>query len=560
MLCLGASFLAVAEDNPFLKNTPSTGAVSLPLKDWQEVWRAASRPATTEAAAAKPPMSGMMQSASYAASLESHVLRCDAVFVVKSLSEEWQTVPIAGPEWTVDTAATIPAGVALVRQGGQLCALVHGVADFELKLPLVLPLSVADDSGSFTLVAAAAQRFVLAPLPDKRVLMLDGRGPAIAASGEQTYALPGKDGAVSLAVIAEPAAPPPPPPPPEPSTWTADAQIAAHYEEGSLVHAARVFLRAAKGSGLEAALLLPAAAQVSSVTGDDTLTWKLARSDDGASRVVHLKWKTEDRLDRKVQMQYALPQSPVATQWNLAAPAANEPGRAAFALAPVEGIEFSHAALVHAPGTRVLAWIREAAPASEYLIVEGSTNEALTAKALPRVESAKATIKSWHAHTRLVDDGSALHQLDYEFEHRGLNNWSLTLPQGATLLACTMNGSDFRPVQRSPLALEFALPAKDESAQTTKLCVTYHMKGKAWDKISGSIESELPKSELFTRTLHWQIEMPDGYELVASGDTLKPAATIDAAAADRTVAFQKELFTSEPPAIELFYHRLDAAR
>jgi hypothetical protein len=329
------------------------------------------------------------------------------------------------------------------------------------------------------------------------------------------------------------------------------------FRDGEFRYNARLFLRAAKGSGLDATLQLPANAQVDDVSGDDLGSWRSQRSSDGSRRLISVRWKTTDKLDRKLMMRYTMPQSPLATEWLLTAPQAEEKGHAAFAMEPQEGLEFAHPALQMVPAARVLAWMRADATTSELLVVEGDAAITLAAKALPRVEAAKATIQRQQATTRLVADGSVLHELRYEFSHRGPLAWRFVLPEGATLLGCRVNDADARPVQRGERQLEFALPAKGDGTTTSTVTLTWHLKGKAWDKLSGQLSLDLPKTDLFIHELQWKVEMPDGYDVTATEGLDRTAIE---KASDRVVAFQKQLFTNEAPGIELYYQRLDAAQ
>ena len=548
LLLLVVSSLGRAEENPFLKS-PAKGEVSLPLQDWQTVWKAASTPVVPKAIP-EPPLTAALQSVIYTARLDGGKLSCEAVMQVRSFSEAWQTVPLAGGEWTLEPGPVL-AGVALVRQDDQLCAVIHGAGDFELKLAFSLPLTAG--GAKFTAVPAAAQRFTLVEAPAGRVLMFNGHPPG---GKDMVCALPAQGGEVILA-LEEPRPPEPPAPAPQPSLWAADAQALALFRDGELQYNTRLYLRAAKGSGLEATLNLPASAQVEEVTGDDLATWRSQRSGDGSKRVISVRWKTADKLDRRLVMRYTVPQSPVAVEWKLVAPKADETGHSAFALAPLEGIEFSHPALQKTASSRVLAWIREAAAVPELLLVEGETSIPLMAKALPRVEATKATISQMQATTRLVADGSALHELRFEFKHNGPLTWPFTLPKGSTLLACKVNDADARPVQRAESVLEFALPAKGEGSTTSTITLTWHAKGAAWDKVSGQLALDLPKTDVFTQDLNWQIELPEGYDLAAT-EGLDRAFVANAT--DRTVAFKKQLFTNEAPSIELFYQRIDLAQ
>ena len=547
LLLIVTKFLHGEETSPL--TSAGKGEVSLPLTDWQAVWKAANPPPAPKTAP-EPPLGAAVQSITYAAHLDGSTLLCDATVRLRSFSDAWQIIPLAGGEWTLEPGVT-PDGIALIRQDDRIAAVLHGTGDFEVKLPLTLPFS--GGGAKFSVVPAAAQRFSLTEAPTGRVLTFNGTAPS---TKELLCALPAKGGEVILN-LEEPKPPEPPPAPPQPSSWAADSQIVALFQDGEFQYNARLYLRAAKGSGLDATLELPANAQVDDVTGDDLSSWRSQRSSDGLQRLISVRWKTADKLDRRLMMRYSVPQSPIAAQWTLVAPQAEEKGHSAFAMAPLEGIEFSHPTLQKLPSSRVLAWIREAASAPEFITVEGESALVLNAKSLPRIEAAKATLTQQRAITRLVADGSVLHELRYEFKHTGPLTWRFDLPTAATLLACKINDTDARPVQRAEHQLEFALPAKGESSTTSTITLTWHIKGIGWDKVSGQIALELPKTDLFTQDMQWQVELPEGYDIAATEGLDR--STIPNAT-DRTVAFKKQLFTNEAPGIELFYQRIDLAQ
>ena len=311
LLALVATQSLPGEDKPHLQPL-STGEVSLPLQDWQAVWKAASLPPATKVES-QPPLGAALQSIVYSGRMEGDVLRCDVVAQLRSFSGEWQIIPLAGGEWTLEPVVP-PPGVALVRHEGDVCAILHGTGDFEVRLPL--SLSLTEGAGKFSTVPAAAQRFTLVAMPEQRVLMFNGKAPL---GKDLICSLPAEGGEVVLS-LESPKPPEPPPLPPQPSTWAADAQVAAIFRDGEFQYFARLYLRAATGSGLESVLKLPAGAQVEDVTGDDLVNWRAQRSTDGGQRLVNLRWKTADKLDRRVVMKYVVPQSPVAAQWNLVAP------------------------------------------------------------------------------------------------------------------------------------------------------------------------------------------------------------------------------------------------
>ena len=555
-MLLTGPVLALAEESK--PAGPAQGQVTLSLPEWQSVWSAATKTGHPPEAPPKPPIQAAVQSAEYHARLEGDVLRCEAVLRVRSFSADWQIVPLAGGEWTMESPKD--ATVTLVRHDNQLCAVLNATGDFELKLPLSLSLGTLP--GKFMLIAAAGQKWELAKPDASRLLLVNGQPPSSSNEHDLVYDLPPAGGEVVLKV--EDAPPPAPAPPPvlplEPSQWTADTQAIALFHDGLIQYVARVYVRAARGSGMEAVFHLPPNTQVEDVEGDDVAGWRQMRAADGSQRLVEVRWKTRDLLDRKLNFHYDIPQSPVASEWNLHTPLADVAGKALFAVAPLEGMEFQNAAMQKLATSQVTAWVRELIPTPEVLVIESGPDVVLAAKALPRVESAKATITRAEVKTRLVADGSVLNEVNFEFSHRASLAWLIELPSVEGLLRCQVDDKETRPVLRGKNQLEFSLPpSRDGSPVTSKVSFSYHSKVAAWDRVSGRIELDLPKTEVFVQVLHWLVDLPDGYEMTAASEgNVSLGAQKDAS--DKTVAFQKELFANEAPAVELFYQRLDLAK
>ncbi len=179
-----------AEENPFLQShTPKPALVQ---QDWGGAW--------------KSPVTAVLQSATYTARLDGKILRCEAAFKLRSFAEDWQTVPLAGGEWSLDTTVALPASISVVRREDQIAVLIHEAGDLEIRLPLALELSAPPSK--FTLLPAAAQRFTIASPPNDHVLTLNDRAPTLNASNELAYVLPPKGGAVVIALADDAVAQP----------------------------------------------------------------------------------------------------------------------------------------------------------------------------------------------------------------------------------------------------------------------------------------------------------------------------------------------------------------
>ena len=114
--------------------------------------------------------------------------------------------------------------------------------------------------------------------------------------------------------------------PPVPSTWQMDGQSLVGYDDGQLSYRTRLRLSTDLGTGLTANLILPAAANVLSVTGEDLERWHVGPADATGKRHVEVAWKTPDTLRRELLLTYAVPQPTADGDWRLYTPQVDSDG------------------------------------------------------------------------------------------------------------------------------------------------------------------------------------------------------------------------------------------
>src|SRR3954462_5687119 len=93
-----------------------------------------------------------------------------------------------------------------------------------------------------------------------------------------------------------------------------------------------------------------------------------------------------------------------------------------------------------------------------YLVLLGDAP--VTAIWLPLVETAQAVVETATAKTRIVSDGALLTEIDYTIRHERALRWSVDLPEGAELLAASVEGQAVKPIARGEHVIEFALPSE----------------------------------------------------------------------------------------------------
>jgi hypothetical protein len=481
--------------------------------------------------------------------------RIDADFEVETFDTKWQRIPLLGGEARLDKADSGERSVVwdggyalLTNTPGRTPLALHlaarGVRQFAAPLKL-------------TIGSAAVKRLSVTGIPAGQEARVNGQAGAV-VDGAAVFLLGGDATEVSLEIAAAKIDDAPPPSPPITlSHWHTQSQVLVRFAEGRLHFAARVYARADDGSGLETTLVLPANAAAIAVTADDLGDWSQTRAEDGR-RLLRLRWKTRDVLDREASVTYALPQSPLAEQWVLQAPAVpdEKEARCLYAILPAEGLELKGDGLRAAVESRRLPeWMRAKIGGASFVTTEAGPQLALQAHWLPSIATAEAIVSDAKAALRLVPDGATQTAVSYTIKHQAPLAWRLELPEKVELLSCTVGGIAARPVQREKGVIELALPTPGNGATTVALVYTAQLK--PLDPVSGSASLELPRTPLFIEHLDWSIALPAAFEVTAIDGNVSVSSTPvpPAATGELGIALRKDFCRAERPAVALFYQR-----
>ncbi|MBP7950824.1 MAG: hypothetical protein KA004_14325 [Verrucomicrobiales bacterium] len=505
-------------------------------------------PAADAGKKALPPVPYSLRQVTHRVTLTGNAAKMSTLFNGKSFREEPQLIPLLGGSTEIETCEE--KGGSVVAHEGKVWIMTMDAAEFEGRVEMSGFLSGSPPTLTLPLVEAISQRIIVSGAPAERRITLNGEEPRRREGDDLVFFAPATGGEAVLR-IEEPEAVKPPP---VPSKWRLDARVAAVWSDGMMGCEAQMFCQADSGTGLEAVLRLPGNATAVEASGEDLAQHRLlSNKSESGERLVLLTWKTPEILERRVTLHYQIPQSPLAPEWTLHAPGADGETRTFFALAPVEGYEFS------APGIRGpvpasltplgAAWAQKGV---QFLVAEGGMRLVLKAALLQRVEPVKAAVSKAACRTLLNASGTVAVEARYSVQHRESVRFALEIPQGGTVRLCRVNNADAAPVLRG-MALEFQLPApgKDGISEVT-LC--YQIKGTPFDPVSGKTALELPKSGLFCDSLTWSLQLPDGYECAAFEGNVEADST--APAADpHLVSFRKLLGQGEAPAVEVYYQR-----
>jgi hypothetical protein len=158
----------------------------------------------------------------------------------------------------------------------------------------------------------------------------------------------------------------------------------------------------------------------------------------------------------------------------------------------------------------------------------------------------------------VVEDGGLLVTAEFHLQHESPLSWRVRLPAFDQLLTCQVNGHPVQPVHREPQELEFGLAAPAD--QTTRVTFSYAGRLPALDRVTGSMNLEMPATGLFIHKLDWMLTLPDLYETTALEGNVRIARSASTGGdqspdAGHVLRLEKELVQGESPRAEIHYQR-----
>ncbi len=568
LCCAALTFARIplqAESAEPAEPPPVTGLdrtyVTIPYTELRALWEAGHKPKEAEAKVENPPpVPYVIDRIDCRVQLGEGVTAVDATYQIQGLASTWQTVPLYNGNANLQSAE--PKENKIVWRDGYGLLLDHPE-----KTNVVLHLaagpektSMGGDGLQLEFPAATVKWLSVSGVPDGAQAMVNGLPALATKDGVATFALAGEAGKATLTITKREELQSKEIQPEKPSHWQVESQTLARYADGRLVFDNHVFARTADGSGASIALYLPANASEIAVAGDDLGDWRAAAAPDGR-RMLKVPWKTRDVFDRVLHISYAIPQSPLAEQWNLVAPAQeeNNASKAFFVIVPNDGVEIVGKNVKSAVESRRLPqWIRGALEGGAFWSAEGDASLAVTTRWLPEIPTAEAVVTEAKCALRLVVDGGVRTQAVYTIVHQAPLAWKLDLPPDVRLLVCEVDKKAAHPLQRPDGSMEIGLSgARAGGSAVSTVTVVFASATKALDPVSGQVSLRLPKTDLFIEKLNWDISIPAIYEPTAVNANLTSApAPSSEGREERIIALRKDLCRGEAPTAEIFYQRL----
>lgn len=226
-----------------------------------------------------------------------------------------------------------------------------------------------------------------------------------------------------------------------------------------------------------------------------------------------------------------------------------KPGRVAFTLQLAPAVDGSfeihppvQAALgsleVDTPPTEHLLHLRQADGAASRLeqsglirLPQGPLRLALSRRDEPLAAGLAqdtAIITEAMFQTQIAQDGAQLTTVTLKLEHESASGLALTLPTGAEMLRCAVQGKPSQTQDNAAGGLQLSLPApesgKEQAPGTTEVVFSYFLQGSALHAAEGELDLSLPHTPLLIRRMDWTVELPEGLELSAQGNVELQAA------------------------------------
>ncbi len=556
LVLLSSSVLAAPPQPPDVRAT----SITIPYAEVRALWEAAHGKAAAKPA---PPISHSLSLARYAFELSPDLASadCRATFEVTTFGDGWATVPLLPAEVRIESAAPDPGSLAVrdgfytlflngpgrrtinVRFAVRLASSANGAPG------LILPVQPALVSeATFAGVPAGSAIEIANAMP------VGGTGPAgltyrLGVAPKLAFTVIGADRRTRKAV----------------ASWNADVQTIVASEEGRIVCRSRVVLSGIDGDTAELKLALPSAASVREVESDDLERWESSRSEDGQQRLVSVRWKGVERVGREVRLFYELPLNAREGEWTLSAPRVKGAvqQRSVFYVIARVGLEVTAGGAGGVEGDRpqddpspaVLA----ALGGASFTVVPspaGENTALVKVRRLPTVATAQARIEEAQFQMRVVPDGSFLTNARMAVRHERPLALRVEMPGGCELVACSVNGAETSPIDRGAGVLEFALPAATGN-EPSRIAFSYSARAGKLAPVAGEVELTLPRTELFTNSIGWEVQLPGTYELTAFEGNVEmgPPSRGPVDASATIVRLSKELCKGEAPRVALFYQK-----
>ena len=536
--------------------------ITLPYAEVRALWEAAhARPPAEKLA---PPVSHVLSLARYGFEISADLAtaECRATFEVTTFADGWVCVPLLPADVRIESVA--PDASALALRDGFYTLFLNGPGKRSINIRFAARLTNSAGAGPGLRLAVAPALMAEASFGgvpagssvEVTDAILAGTPGAAAptyrfgAASTIAFTVVGADRRARKAALL--------------ASWNADVQTIVAREEGGMVCRSRVIARGLEGDTAAMQLLLPATASVREVESENLERWESKRADGGQERIVSVRWSGPERVGRELKVLYELPLGPSEGEWTLSAPSVkgSVAQSSVFLIVARPGLEITPAAAA----AGAIGVPEELSPAivaalsgMSYTSIQAAPGEATAlvhVRRLPLVAAAQARIDEAQFRMRVVPDGSVLTDATFTLRHERPLALRIEMPAGSELLACSLNGAESSPIDRGEGVLEFALPAA-AGGKASHIVLSYSARTAKLAPVAGQVELKLPRTDLFTNVIAWEVQLPGTYELTAFEGNVEMASPVRGAgdASVTVVRLRKEICKGEAPRVALFYQK-----
>lgn len=538
-LLIASLSLVAAEDLTSIENAQ----VTLPYSEVRELIDRAHK-LSVRPEPEVPPVSSLVSRAEYTLELlPEGGAKGKVVFEVQSLSGSWQSLDLLDSGFTVTKVEPVTA--ILVPKGNWLALALKAEGERKVTVEFLLP-GRAGEGFRFKAVGATASSLIVQGEVDLPIKM---SGAQADSERPGRYHLPSSGGELiaSRAVVRDEKVRA------KPTEWEAITESLVTSGPDILRVRTRLQLLTSDADpGSLAKVRLPRLATIHKVTSASLESYDSKPSSEAGVQLLEIVWQSEGLANRVIEVIYDIPRPLNQGVWNLNLPSLVDPLRTRGTVLVVLPDELDLAA----PDQVILdqrtpAWMEEDVAGSATLAIEVSGEQTLSLTASPkeRLQVALLTIKSALYETKIVKGGDLLTDCDLKIEHEKSASWSFSLPEGATLLTCKLEGSPVSPILRADGVLELPLKNPDGMSSVT---LSFTAKTESFDPVEGSTSLSLLQTETFCHAQSWAIELPSEYEATAIEGNIP---FNSAPPKDQRLHLLKQLSRGETPSAQIYYRK-----
>lgn len=513
------------------------GEARLPLKQLQQLLDSAQhRPEPPQ-----PPPPPAVLSSKFVISKTDSLTRVLATFRVSNFGNGFESIPLFNGDLSVLESTPADTLLSCTDDRIDLTTNRKGILDLTLQMTPSM-------RETHTLQAAdSASRLIeCGALPPNQAIELnDGKITRLIHPGDRVALPPGKP-TITWRICETQA----PLPPPKPSTWTWHHQVLAIPENQALSYHCSSMASTRDGDGIHAQLVLPRGCYAVDADGPDLVRHTLRMNPQGLP-VLDLDWETRGVIQRRVEIRYQLPSSPLDSEWVLQSPDGETSG---LLIADHPQLQYEHAGLrpVVPSGGLPEEWVRALKGRTLHPVASPCpATIGITRKPVEETSAGMIAQADWTI--GIEPEGAMIATGTMVVSHKSPYDVIWEIPKGMQLLSCELNHADVPPNRLNDGRLSIHLTGNSEEA---KLKLVFTERSAALDPLEGTLALALPTTPSFIARLDWKIQLPDGYQAESAGNLSR----IPTKSTPSLLHLRKNLCRNETPQVQLFYQHSQEAQ